>query len=81
MHDQTNELEPIWNIPVAPTIEVLRPSKYGSVPGLDDDELADPEELERLAAFAMFEPLITIRPGNTSRWARAAQHWMHGLDG
>jgi hypothetical protein len=28
-------------------IQVERQTGYGSVPGLDDSELADPEELER----------------------------------
>lgn len=33
---------------------------YGSVPGLDDDELADPDELERQVYLAEFGPVLAL---------------------
>jgi len=36
-------------------VTVERESGYGSVPGLDDEELADPAELERLVVTGRFK--------------------------
>ncbi len=35
-------------------------TKYGSVPGLSDDELADPDELERQIMVEEFGPVLTL---------------------
>ena len=35
-------------------------NKYGSVPGLDDSELADPDELERQVFVQEFGPLLAL---------------------
>jgi hypothetical protein len=35
-------------------------SKYGSVPGLDDSELADPDELERQILRQEFAPILAL---------------------
>jgi hypothetical protein len=37
-----------------------RPNRYGSVPGLDDEELADPDELERQIHRAEFGPVLAL---------------------
>ncbi len=34
--------------------------KYGTVPGLDEDELADPDELERQVIREEFEPVLLL---------------------
>ena len=60
MHDTTNELEAIWDIPVAPTIKVQRPSKYGGVRGLEDNELAGPEEMERMVEWELWGPVLRL---------------------
>jgi hypothetical protein len=47
---QTVELDEIYQVedlPVSAFLSVERVKRYGSVPGLDDTELADPDELER----------------------------------
>lgn len=62
MHNQVNELEPIRDIPVVSAIRIERSSKYGGVLGLDDDELADSAELERLVMWGMWGPLLALRP-------------------
>jgi hypothetical protein len=41
-------------------IERVRPSLYGSVPGLDDGELADPEELERWIMLEQWGPILAL---------------------
>jgi hypothetical protein len=42
-----------------------RPNRYGGVPGLDDSELADPDELERQVFVQEFGPVLAlpVRPG------------------
>lgn len=37
-----------------------RPNKYGSVPGLDDQELADPAELERAVLLQEWGPVLAL---------------------
>ena len=37
----------VEDVPVSALLHEARRNRYGSVPGLDDEELADPEELER----------------------------------
>ncbi|MBC8218736.1 MAG: hypothetical protein H8E73_09750 [Planctomycetes bacterium] len=37
-----------------------RPSRYGSVPGLDDSELLSPDELERQVYRQEFEPILAL---------------------
>ncbi len=75
---QNNDIEYFNDLPVKATIRIVRPSKYGTVPGLDE-EPAGPEELERMAAFLLFEPLLTLGSGDR-RWQAPATLWLHGLD-
>ena len=56
----SKESEYIDDIPESPILKVLRPSIYGSVPGLDDDELADPDELEQQVYREEFKPILTL---------------------
>ena len=72
-----NNIESIRRVPVKATISIVRPSKYGTVPGLDEEELAGPEELERLAAFSLFRPLLTFGWGDR-RWEAEAKQWLNG---
>ena len=43
-------------------------NRYGSVPGLDDNELADPDELERQVLMQEFGPVLAlpIKPSKSS---------------
>ena len=41
-------------------VEVIRDTGYGSVPGLDDDELADPAELLRQIAIEQWGAILEI---------------------
>jgi hypothetical protein len=56
----STEIEDIDDIPESPILKVLRPSKYGSVPDLDDEELADPDELEEQVYREEFGPILTL---------------------
>src|SRR3990172_3324131 len=46
-------------------VRVERDHGYGSVPGLEDEELADPAELERQAMIADWGPILAlpVKPG------------------
>jgi len=62
----------IDDIPVSATLEVERQSRYGGVPGLTDDELADPNELERIAFLRFWEPVLTLPIKPRQTWLRPA---------
>ncbi len=58
-------------VPESALLERETRPKYGTVPGLEEDELADPDELERQVIREEFEPVLlfpsrpssmTIRP-------------------
>ena len=48
-------------------VAVERERSYGSVPGLDDEELADPAELERQVMLQEWAPVLAI-PVETAAW-------------
>ena len=47
-------------MPVSPLLSVERVNRYGSVPGLDDEELASPDELERQIIQEEFGPVLRL---------------------
>ena len=47
-------------VPVSAVIRVERETGYGSVPGLSDDELADPAELERWVMIQQWGPILSL---------------------
>jgi hypothetical protein len=49
-----------------PALVPLRPNRYGSIPDLPDEELASPEELERLVFLREWGPVLDlpVRGGN-----------------
>jgi len=47
-------------VPESPLLRREKVNKYGSVPGLDDDELADPDELERQVYLEEFGPVLQL---------------------
>ncbi len=66
MEDERNLAGGI-EVPESVLIRRLRPNKYGSVPGLDDSELADPDELERQVLEWEFAPVLALpdKPGRS----------------
>ena len=47
-------------VPAPVLVQVERNSGYGSVPGLDDEELADPAELERWVMIQEWGPVLAV---------------------
>ncbi|MCY2953563.1 MAG: hypothetical protein NTU53_16530 [Planctomycetota bacterium] len=59
-YDEDNDMAPIIDAPEWPTIKAERESLYGGVPGLDEDELADPAELQRVAFRDDWGPVLAL---------------------
>ncbi len=62
----------VEGVPVSALLHEERRSRYGSVPGLDDDELADPAELERQVFFQEWGPILQLRARHEPRGVRPA---------
>lgn len=50
----------VADVPVSPLLHQEHRNKYGSVPGLEDEELAAPEELERQVFQDEFGPVLAL---------------------
>ena len=59
-HKQEFELVQVEGIPVPAAFSIVRPDKYGTVEGLDENELASPEELERMVFKQMWKPVLDL---------------------
>ena len=60
---QTVELDEAYEVdgvPVSALLSMERKNRYGSVPGLDDEELADPAELEREVVLQEWGPVLSL---------------------
>ena len=60
---QTAELDEAYEVdgvPVSALLSVGRKNRYGSVPELDDEELADPAELERAVILEEWGPVLAL---------------------
>ena len=70
----------VEDVPVSPLLAGDRKSRYGSVPGLDDEELADPWELEKQAILADWGPILAL-PVRTGRgWIQPRLDEDFGVD-
>ena len=47
-------------VPESALLRIERPNRYGSVPGLDDSELADPDEMERQVFMEQWGPILAL---------------------
>lgn len=54
------EAAEVDDVPVSAGLKVLRPSRYGTIQGLDEEELADPDELERMVWQQEFGPILAL---------------------
>ena len=72
MEEETEEtsfaIEEGVEVPVTALLHENRKHPYGSVPGLDDDELADPDELQRQVWREEFGPVLAL-PARGTKWA------------
>lgn len=62
----------VSGVPVSALLHEARRNKYGSVPGLDDEELADPEELERQIMLDEWGPILALPVRHESHGVRPA---------
>jgi hypothetical protein len=60
----------IDDLPVSPLLSQERKNRYGSVPGLDDEELADPVELERQVMIQEWGPVLALPVRGRQGWVR-----------
>jgi hypothetical protein len=63
---ELEEADEVDDVPVSAGLRVLRPSRYGSIADLEDEELADPDELERQVWLEEYGPLLEL-PVRTQR--------------
>ena len=50
----------ICEVPVSAVLKLVRPVRYGSVPGLDDSDLMEAEELERQVTISEWGPVLML---------------------
>jgi len=68
------------DVPVSPLLAEERRNRYGSVPGLDDEELAEPWELERQVFLDEWGPVLAL-PVRTKRgWIQPGYDEDFGID-
>jgi hypothetical protein len=60
----------VEDVPVSALLSVERKNRYGSLPDLEDEELADPEELERLAVAEEWGPVLALPVKAGRGWVR-----------
>lgn len=58
--NEVKEVEEVDDVPPSPLLKVQRGNRYGSIEGLDDEELADPEELERQVFIEQWGPILSL---------------------
>ncbi len=67
---QKIELVDIKGIPVSATVTVIRPDKYGTVDGIDKDELLTENELDRMVFKQMWEPVLDLPVKQRGSWIK-----------
>ena len=55
-------------VPESSLLKRERSNRYGSVPGLDDEELANPDELERCVMRAEWGPVLALPVKDRKGW-------------
>ena len=56
--------------PVLSSVSARAKNRYGSVPGLEDEELADPAELERQVMMQEWGPVLMLPVRRGTRWVQ-----------
>jgi hypothetical protein len=70
----------ISDVPVSALLSVEHGSQYGSVPGLDDDELLGPAEIERWLYQQEFGPILALPVKGKGSWIRPFFDEAGGVD-
>ena len=69
---EVEEMAEIEDVPVSPLVMVKQSNRYGSVEGLDDEELADPAELERQVWQSEWAPILALPEKARRDWIQPA---------
>jgi hypothetical protein len=69
MKYEDESADEVEDVPVSPLLSE-RKDRYGSVPGLDDEELADPAELERQVMLQEWGPVLALPTRGRDGWIR-----------
>jgi len=69
-HKQEFELVQIEDIPVSAAVSIVRPDKYGTVDGLDKDELLTEHELDRMVFKQMWKPILDLPTKRRGSWIK-----------
>ena len=67
-------------VPESALLRLERGNKYGHVVGLDDEELADPAELERQVFFEEFAPILALPVAHRHDGIRPTMDESGGVD-
>ena len=70
----------VEDVPVSALLSVERKNRYGSLPDLEDEELADPEELERLAVAEEWAPVLALPVKAGRGWVQPVLDESGGVD-
>jgi len=62
---ETNQSE---GFPVLPTVTVIRSDKYGTIEGIENDELLTAEELDRMVFKKMWKPILDLPIRKKHQW-------------
>ena len=57
-------------VPVSPLLKRQRSSRYGSIAELDDEELIEPSEIERMYLKSEFAPILALPVKTRTGWVR-----------
>jgi hypothetical protein len=74
------EMEEVDDVPVSAILKVQKRNPYGSIEGLNDDELADPDELERQVMAEEWGPVLMIPTKKGSSGIQPAIDESGGVD-
>jgi hypothetical protein len=77
---ELDEVYQIDDVPVSAVLPAEQDNRYGSVPGLDDAELADPDELEREVYQEEWGPVLALPVKGRSSWIRPVVDEAGGVD-
>lgn len=70
----------VEDVPASPLLAEEKKHRYGRVAGLDDEELADPYELERQATLAEWGPILALPVKARRGWVQPTLSEDFGLD-
>lgn len=70
----------VEDVPVTPLLSVKRGSDYGSVPDLEDEELAEPWELERQVMAEEWGPILALPVKTRNGWGQPGFDESGGVD-